>query len=180
MIVFLANRCAAGYCHLSDGQTVVKDKKVATLAAFITAANQLVLMSASRSIPDILLVLFLTISAWGFLEILLAKNPTKRHFLMAYLGTALAFETKGIPVTVFAGTSNVFLLFNHGKRENLIQLIEPVSIIVSVLIALSWFILMYIQHSPVYLSSFFEDQVGKRVINLFIDQIKIHYKPNHT
>jgi 4-amino-4-deoxy-L-arabinose transferase-like glycosyltransferase len=54
----------------------------------------LVLISASRSIPDILLVLFLTVSAWGFLEILVSVEPRKRYYWMAYLGAALAFEPK--------------------------------------------------------------------------------------
>ena len=58
-------------------KSITENKKLATLTAFIIAANPLVLLSASRSIPDILLVLFLTISAWGFLEIMLAEKPKK-------------------------------------------------------------------------------------------------------
>ena len=42
--------------------------KNSLVAAFITAATPWFCCSA-RSIPDILLVLFLTVSAWGFLEI---------------------------------------------------------------------------------------------------------------
>ena len=116
------------------------------LAAFITASNPLVLMSASRSIPDILLVLFLTISAWGFLEILIAENPQKKYYWFAYLGAALAFETKGIPAAAFAGVSMLFLVLNPWKRKKVNQILEPASLITAILVALSWFIIMYVEH----------------------------------
>ena len=144
-------------------KSLSKDKNTAILAAFLTASNPLVLMSASRSIPDILLVLFLTISAWGFLEILLSVNPPKKYYWMAYVGAALAFETKGIPAAAFAGVSILFLLFNPWKKKKIIQVYEPWSLIVAIVIALSWFVIMYAQHGTTYLSSFFADQVGDRV-----------------
>ena len=139
------------------------DKKLARLAAFITAANPLVLMSASRSIPDILLVLFLTTSVWGFLEIMLREKPAQKYFWMAYLGAALAFETKGLPAAAFAGVTILFLLLNPWKRKKIHEVIHWPAIIVSIAIALSWFIIMYIEHGTVYLESFYTDQVGDRV-----------------
>ncbi|QGY45369.1 phospholipid carrier-dependent glycosyltransferase [Maribellus comscasis] len=148
-------------------KSISGDKKMAFTAAFITAANPLVLMSASRSIPDILLTLFLTISAWGFIKILNSLKPRKEHFWMAYMGAALAFETKGIPAAAFAGISILFLLFNPWKKKRLNQIFEPFSLIVSILIALSWFIIMYVEHGSVYLNSFFADQVGNRVSSKF-------------
>lgn len=144
-------------------KSISGDKKIATVSSLITAANPLVLMSASRSIPDILLTLFLTISAWGFLEILLAHKPRKIHYWMAYLGAALAFETKGIPATVYVGASILFLLYNPWKKKQFSQIFEPVSFSVSVIVALSWFAVMFFQHGPAYLDSFFADQVGERV-----------------
>ncbi len=139
------------------------NRKLATTAAFITAANPLVLLSSSRSIPDILLVLFLTISAWGFLEIMLHEKPAKKFYWMAYLGAALAFETKGIPAAAFSGVSILYLLFNPWKRKKIKQLFEPVSLIVAIVVASSWFVIMYIEHGSTYLSSFFADQIGERI-----------------
>ena len=138
-------------------------KKTSVIAAFIVASNPLVIMSASRSIPDILLTLFLTVSAWGFLELLHSEKKKKRFYWMAYLGAALAFETKGIPAAAFAGASMLFLILNPWKKIKFRQLFEPFSMIVAVLVALSWFIIMYIKHGSVYLDSFFADQVGERV-----------------
>uniref|UniRef100_UPI0032178D91 phospholipid carrier-dependent glycosyltransferase n=1 Tax=uncultured Draconibacterium sp. TaxID=1573823 RepID=UPI0032178D91 len=142
---------------------LLKNRKVAMFAAFVVASNPLVLMSASRSIPDVLLVTFLTISAWGFLEIMLREKPSKKFYWMAYLGTALAFETKGIPAVAFAVFSMLFMVLNPWKRVLLQKLFEPVSMIFSTVVALSWFVLMYILHGSGYLDVFFADQVGDRV-----------------
>ena len=144
-------------------KSISGDKRIAVVSSMITAANPLVLISASRSIPDILLTLFLTVSAWGFIEILIAHKPRKIHYWMAYLGAALAFETKGIPAAAFAGVSILFILYNPWKRKRLSQILEPVSLVVSVVVALSWFAIMFFQHGPAYLDSFFADQVGERV-----------------
>jgi 4-amino-4-deoxy-L-arabinose transferase-like glycosyltransferase len=144
-------------------KSLLKDKKTAFLAAFITAANPLVLMSSSRSIPDILLVLFLTISAWGFLEIMLNENPSKKFFWIAYMGAAFAFETKGLPAVAFAGISFLFLLFNPWQRKTLKQILHPGAVFLAVIVALSWFVIMYIEHGQEFLGSFFADQVGYRV-----------------
>lgn len=143
--------------------SLLRNRKTAFLTAFIVASNPLVLMSAGRTIPDILLVLFLTISAWGFLEIMVRARPAKKFYWMAYLGAALAFETKGIPAAVFAGISILFLLFNPWKRVSLAKLLEPYSVIVSLLVALSWFVFMFVLHGSGFLDAFFADQVGERI-----------------
>jgi len=144
-------------------KSISGNKNAATLAALITAANPLVLMSASRSIPDILLALFLALSAWGFLEIMLIENTKRRFYWLAYGGAALAFETKGFPAAAFAGVSMLFFLLNPWNRVSLKKLLRPLPIIVSVLIAVSWFVIMYIIHGSGYWNMFFEDQVGMRV-----------------
>ncbi len=143
--------------------SLLKDKKTALLAGFITAANPLVLMGAGRSIPDILLVLSLTISAWGFLGILMKEHSSNKFYWMAYLGTAFAFETKGLPAAAFAGISILFLLFNPWKPVKLKQLMHFPSIATAIAVALSWFIIMYFKHGTEYLHSFFADQIGYRV-----------------
>ncbi len=153
-------------------KSLTANQKTAMLAAFITASNPLVLMSASRSIPDILLVLFLTISAWGFLEILIAENPQIKYYWFAYLGAALAFETKGIPAAAFAGVSMLFLVLNPWKRKKVNQILEPASLITAILVALSWFIIMYVEHGSDYLSSFYNDQVGGRVSSKTMQVLK--------
>ena len=144
-------------------KSLLRDKKTAILAAFITAANPLVLMSAGRSIPDILLVLFLTVSAWGFLKILLTERPSGIFYWMAYIGAALAFEVKGLPAAAFAGISIIYLLLNPWKTKKLRDIIHPAAILSAIAVAFSWFVIMYFKHGTEYLNSFFADQVGYRV-----------------
>jgi 4-amino-4-deoxy-L-arabinose transferase-like glycosyltransferase len=145
------------------GNSILRDRKAAMAAALITASNPLVLMGASRSIPDILLVMFLTISAWGFLKIMTEENPQNKYYWMAYLGAALAFQTKGLPAAAFAGLSILYLLLNPWQRKHWKQVVHPAPILASAVIAISWFAAMYIKHGTEYLSSFFADQVGYRV-----------------
>ncbi len=94
---------------------------------------------------------------------MISEKPNKRFYWMAYLGAALAFETKGIPAAAFAGASMLYLVLNPWKKIKLKKLIEPYSIIIAILIALSWFIIMYSTHGVTYLESFFNDQIGGRV-----------------
>ncbi len=152
--------------------SLLKNRRVAELAAFVAAANPLVLMSASRTIPDILLVLFLTISAWGFLEIMVRKNPLKINYWMAYLGAALAFETKGLPAAAFAVVGILFLLLNTWKRVRIRKLIHLPSILISVVVALSWFVIMYVQYGNEFLGGFWADQVGDRVSSRVLQVVK--------
>ena len=143
--------------------SLFKNKKIAFLTAFIVASNPLVMMSASRSIPDILLVLFLTISAWGFLDIMMQEKPLRRYYWMAYLGAAMAFETKGVPAALFTSVSMLYLMLNPWKRIPPKKLFAPVPIVVSLLVAVSWFALMYIKYGPEFLDVFLADQLGERV-----------------
>ena len=143
--------------------SLMKNRNMAILAAVLVAANPLVMMSASRTIPDILLVLFLTISAWGFLEILTRNNSPTFFYWMAYLGAALAFETKGIPVVGFVGVSMLFLLLNPWAKVPIKKLIHLPSMGIAAIVSLAWFATMYIQHGMPFLESFFDDQVGNRV-----------------
>jgi 4-amino-4-deoxy-L-arabinose transferase-like glycosyltransferase len=152
--------------------SLLKNKKTALLAALITAANPLVLMGAGRSIPDILLVLFLTISSWGFLKIMIDDHPRQRFFWMAYLGAALAFETKGLPAAAFAGLSFLYILLNPWRSKKLMQLLHPWAIISAIIVAFSWFVVMYIIHGTEYLNSFFADQVGYRVSSKSIQVVE--------
>lgn len=145
-------------------RSTTKNRDIATIASLVTAANPLLILSSSRSIPDILLALFLTISAWGFMEIMVAEDrPPKRFFWMAWLGAALAFETKGIPAAAYAGISMVYLLTNPWKRKKAGNLIHPAALISAFVIAISWFVIMYAVHGSVYFSSFFDDQLGTRI-----------------
>lgn len=148
--------------------SISKDRRIALLGAMLTASNPLVMMSATRSIPDIILAFFLTLSAWGFIAILNHEKPEKLYYWMAYLGAAFAFATKGLPAAAYAGFSFLYLWFNPWSRISFRKSIRMFPATVAVFVAFGWFAAMYVLHGREYLHSFYEDQVGYRMTSAIL------------
>nr|WP_287939119.1 phospholipid carrier-dependent glycosyltransferase [Algoriphagus sp.] len=145
-------------------KTLFRNTKIAGFSALIMAANPVLILSSGRSIPDVLLVLTMTVSAVGFSGLLLDGEKAHQKYLwMMYLGLALAFEVKGLPAVALGGLGIGVLLFNPWKRVSWKKLLHIPSLAVSLVIALFWFVAMWKIHGPTYLDSFLEDQVGIRV-----------------
>jgi 4-amino-4-deoxy-L-arabinose transferase-like glycosyltransferase len=146
------------------GKILFEDRKIAGLSSLIMAANPVLIFSATRSIPDVLLVLTMTASAIGFAGLIRYGNDApKKFFWILYLGLGVAFEVKGLPAVALGGLGLIYLLVNPWQRISLKTLIHLPSLLVSLFIALFWFVAMYQIHGPTYLDSFLEDQVGIRV-----------------
>ncbi len=159
----LAGAATVGLTYLL-GKIVFGDRKIAGLAALISASNPILIFAATRSIPDVLLVLTLTGSAVGFAGLLRDGNQAKSKFLwMLYLGLALAFEVKGLPALALGGIGILYLLFNPWQRVSWKKLLYLPALLVALCIALFWFVAMWQLHGPVFLAGFLEDQVGTRV-----------------
>ena len=130
----------------------------------ISASNPILIFAATRSIPDVLLVLTLTGSALGFAGLLRDGEQAKSKFLwLLYLGLALAFEVKGLPAVALGGIGILYLLFNPWQRVSWKKLLYLPALLVALGIALFWFVAMWQLYGPVFLASFLEDQVGTRV-----------------
>ena len=159
----LAGAATVGLTYLL-GKTVFGDRRIAGLAALISASNPILIFAASRSIPDVLLVLTLTGSALGFAGLLRDGEQAKSKFLwLLYLGLALAFEVKGLPAVALGGIGILYLLFNPWQRISWKKLLYLPALLVALGFALFWFVAMWQLHGPVFLASFLEDQVGTRV-----------------
>ncbi|MCS5491483.1 ArnT family glycosyltransferase [Algoriphagus limi] len=141
-----------------------KEEKIAFISALIMAANPVLILSSGRSIPDILLVCSMTLSALGFASYLKNEDGVPRWTPWALFGgLALAFEVKGLPAAALGGIGIIYLIVNPWKKIPLKSLFHLPSILVSLVVALFWFVAMWIIHGPTYLESFLEDQVGERV-----------------
>lgn len=159
----LAGAATVGLTFLL-AKTLFQNKKVAGLSALIMAANPVLILSSGRSIPDVMLVLTMTMSAVGFAGLLRDGEKAHSKFIwLMYLGLALAFEVKGLPAVALGGLGIGVLLFNPWKRVSWKKLFHVPSLAVSLVIALFWFVAMWMIHGPTYLNSFLEDQVGIRV-----------------
>jgi len=159
----LAGAATVGLTYLL-GKVVFGDRRIAGTAALIFASNPILIFAASRSIPDVLLVLTLTGSALGFAGLLRDGEQAKNKFLwLLYLGLALAFEVKGLPAVALGGIGILYLLFNPWQRVSWKKLLYLPALLVALGIALFWFVAMWQLHGPAFLDSFLEDQVGTRV-----------------
>lgn len=159
----LAGAATVGLTYLL-GKTVFGDRRIAGTAALISASNPILIFAATRSIPDVLLVLTLTGSAVGFAGLLRDGEQAKKKFLwLLYLGLALAFEVKGLPAVALGGIGILYLRFNPWQRISWKKLLYLPALLVAFGIALFWFVAMWQLHGPVFLAGFLEDQVGIRV-----------------
>jgi 4-amino-4-deoxy-L-arabinose transferase-like glycosyltransferase len=142
---------------------VAKNKVTALLAALICATHVTFIMSSMRAIPDILLALFITLSAYGVAGMMQpGKRGSTKFLWYFYLGLALAFEVKGLPAVVFGFVSLLFLLLNPWHRFYVKQLVHWPSLLVAVALGSFWPVAMYIKHGDLFLNSFYADQVGVR------------------
>lgn len=159
----LAGTATVGLTYLL-GKILFGDRRIAGTAALISASNSILIFAATRSIPDVLLVLTLTVSALGFAGLLRDGEQAKNKFLwMLYLGLGLAFEVKGLPAVALGGIGVLYLRFNPWQRISWKKLLYLPALLVALGIALFWFVAMWELHGPVFLASFLEDQVGTRV-----------------
>lgn len=156
----------------SIGKLASGSKPIAALAGWMIAAQPLVIFSSSRSIPDILLALFVTLSAWGVTAVLkYGDGVPKKYLWMIFLGFGLAFEVKGLPAAALGLLALGYLLVNPYQRISWKKLFYWPAVLAGLMISIFWFIVMYFKFGPVYLDSFFEDQIGMRVGNRFTQLI---------
>ncbi|MDN3688272.1 ArnT family glycosyltransferase [Cyclobacterium jeungdonense] len=133
-------------------------------SAWIVATHPIVIFSSTRSIPDILLVFFMTFAALGVAGLIHnGKKAPKKYLWLFYLSLGLAFEVKGLPAAALGLIAVAYLRFNPWQPLSLKQLLYPPALLSGVAIGLFWFVAMYFKFGPVYLDSFFEDQLGMRV-----------------
>jgi 4-amino-4-deoxy-L-arabinose transferase-like glycosyltransferase len=133
-------------------------------AAWIAATHPVLIFSSTRSIPDILLALFITLAALGVAGLLrFGEEAPKRYLWLFYLSLGLAFEVKGLPAAALGLIALAYLWLNPWRALSLQKLLHPPALLSGIAIGLFWFVAMYLRFGPVYLDSFYEDQLGMRL-----------------
>ncbi len=164
----IAGALTIGFTYWT-ARVLFDDKKIAGLSALIMASNPVLIFSATRSIPDVLLVMTMAASAVGFAGLIRFGDATPKKYLwILYVSLAVAFEVKGLPAAALGGFGMVYLLFNPWKKTSFKTILHFPSILVALFIALFWFAAMWKIHGPTYLDSFLEDQVGTRVASRYL------------
>ena len=138
-------------------------KEWALIAAAVIASNLTLYHVSVRSTTDTFLCLFISISLYGFMRLILYGDKRTVNYFVAYVGAGFAAATKGgwgfVPV-LFAF---LFCLFRKGDTIKLRELIDVKSIAIAVFIASFWYIIAYYQHREILVQQFFADQLLERV-----------------
>ena len=132
----------------------------ARLAALILASAPQFLLAAARSMPDALLTCFLTLSAYGFLRLIVLEELTLSAFAMAYGGAALAALSKGllgVAIVLFAWT---FAFFRKRDTRDVLRLFHWPTLVFAALSVVAWFAAVFHRHGEAAWQGFFHDQVS--------------------
>ena len=138
-------------------------RQTGILAALIVCCQPAILISSPRSVPDIVLTLFLTVSAFGFVRLLREPHPDWWSIALAYGGTGLAIEAKGLPAVIFCGLAMAVLLLFQPKKLIGYWRRHLAGLLLAAGIGVAWFVAMYLKHGDAILDQFFWDQVSRRV-----------------
>ncbi len=139
-----------------------KSELEALTAAAIMAGNTTLFNSSLRSTPDVLLTLFISVSLYGFIAIIFEGKRSILPYCYAYIGAALAVETKGIQGLAPVAFAILFCLIRRGTGIRIHDLIHGKVMAAAVVIAISWYAVILIKHGEAGLTGFVTDQVGNR------------------
>lgn len=128
------------------------------VTALMLAIHPALLINATRSLPDILLTLGITIALTGMLELLSRGRAAGSSLGMVSAGTAMAILAKGTPGLVFALHAGLFLIW----RQRPLLTAHPGRFLTAALGGLvvpgAWFFEMYRRHGDRLVDQFLTDQ----------------------
>ena len=132
------------------------------LAAAIAACHPALLISASRSVPDVCLTLCVATSMWGFVGMLAHETARLRWIAAAFGGGALAVLSKGLPGAAFVVFATAFLVWRCPTitRRHWRPLL--CAAMVSAAVSGSWFAYIAARHQDELARQFVNDQIGSQ------------------
>ena len=156
---FLLASCGTLWLTHRLARKLTGNDRTARLAAIILATHPQFFLCSVRSMPDALLVFFVTMSAFGFLRLIVFEEFTAGAFWMAYGGAALAVMSKGLlgaAIVLFAWT---FAVRKQGGWSALKKLIHLPSLAAGSVLVGSLLTLTFWHHGAAVWNVFFDDQV---------------------
>jgi 4-amino-4-deoxy-L-arabinose transferase-like glycosyltransferase len=159
-VIWWTHRLTILLCSLSTPQA---SRSASTLVCALLLCDPCFWLCSIRCTPDIWLCLFLLMSTYGFLGLLVLESPTRRHALLAYLGLALAILTKGIPALILFGCVLSFACCNPWRSRSWRRLIHVPSMALGTVLALSWFVVVLLTHGNHSLDPLWSDSITTRI-----------------
>jgi 4-amino-4-deoxy-L-arabinose transferase-like glycosyltransferase len=120
---FLLASCGTVFLTFRLAKRLTGNGQTALLAAVVLAAHPQFILSSIRDMPDALLTFFATLSAFGFLRLILWEELTTGAFWMAYGGAAGAAGSKGMLglfIILFAWAFTFLTRFNRQDVRRII------------------------------------------------------------
>lgn len=142
------------------------DPETAMLAAAIMFSHPQLILASIRSIPDVLLCLFMLLSAFDILSLTAVGRRTLGEYGAAYLGAELAAASKGLLALVFLLFAWVFSRVDppaRGAGTRPPSLVHLPSMLVAVAVAGWWYAVMYELHGVKLLHEVWGDQVAENM-----------------
>lgn len=142
------------------------DPETAWLAAAIMFSHPQLILASIRSIPDVLLCLFMLLSALGILSLIALGRRTPGAYWAAYLGAGLAAASKGLLALVFLLFAWALSRIDSPARDAGTRrppLFHLPSMLVAAAVAGWWYAVMYDLHGARLLHEFWGDQVAENM-----------------
>jgi 4-amino-4-deoxy-L-arabinose transferase-like glycosyltransferase len=142
---------------------LTRNPQAARLAAVIMLSHPQLILSSTRSLPDVLLCLFMLLSAYGFIGIIFLERRAVSDYLAAYVGAGLAVLSKGFLALILVAFAWGFAW--HGLREWAVlrRLIHLPSMAAAVIVGGGWYASMYWLYGRSFWGEFWGDQVAEKV-----------------
>jgi 4-amino-4-deoxy-L-arabinose transferase-like glycosyltransferase len=139
------------------------EHRVAVLSAVILASNMQFIMLSLRATPDILQVLFMNVSLFGFIAVVFDSDGRLRNYLLMYFGAALVVLTKGLLGVVLIAFLAAGCCFSGEKARPPKRITHWTIMTLAAVVALWWYAYMYLQHGETALWRFYTDQIGGKI-----------------
>jgi 4-amino-4-deoxy-L-arabinose transferase-like glycosyltransferase len=156
---FLLAGCGTLWLTHRLARKLTGNDRLALLAALVLAAHPQFFLSSVRSMPDALLVFFVTLSAFGFLRLLVFEEFTAGAFWMAYGGATGAALSKGL---LGAGIVLFAWAFAFGQQRDwgaVKKLIHWPSAATGIFLVAGWLGYIFATQGRAAFAVFFGDQV---------------------
>jgi 4-amino-4-deoxy-L-arabinose transferase-like glycosyltransferase len=157
---FLLASCGTLFLTFRLAKKITDNPETALLAAIVLAAQPQFFLCSIRTIPDALLVFFITLSASGFLRLVVFEEFTTGAFCAAYGGAAGAVLSKGLLGLLIVGFAWAFFILKNRDGRAIKKMIHWPVFIAATILAAGWFAYIFCKEGALAWRGFFGDQVS--------------------
>jgi 4-amino-4-deoxy-L-arabinose transferase-like glycosyltransferase len=123
-------------------------------------SHPVLILASTRSIPDVILCLFLLLSAFGFARILCFNDRTPGAYYMAYVGAGLGVGAKGFLPILFVIYVWGFVFRGRTPGNGVKDLVHIPAMLLGGALGGWWFLAMIARHGAPFAAGFWNDQVS--------------------